>query len=464
MDWFTPWPTEALVAVSNYFLSEFPMVCSADVKASVVTTMGTYHDKVSESCESYFERFRRRTHVTPKSYLSFINGYKTLYSEKYNYINTLAERMNVGLDKLMEASKSVAQLSKDLVVKEKELAIASLKADKVVAEVTVSAEAATIVKNEVQVVKDRAQKIVEGIGQEKAYAEEKLEAAKPALEEAKAALNFPKDKINEEIVELLQPYLDMEDYTMENAKKVCGNVAGLLAWTRAMATFFGINKEVLPLKANLAIQESRLKLANSELNKAEAQLSDKQAEFDKVKAKCDAAMKEKQDLLDDAEMCRNKMQAASALIDGLSGEKVRWIEQSKEFKSQINRLVGDVLQLTGFLSYCGPFNQSFRNMLLKDIWEAELRSHKIPFTENLNLISALVDPPTISEWNLQGLPGDDLSVQNGIIVTKATRYPLLIDPQTQGKAWIKEKEKANAFQVHSYLQWSCHFHLNSLSG
>lgn len=44
-----------------------------------------------------------------------------------------------------------------------------------------------------------------------------------------------------------------------------------------------------------------------------------------------------QDLLDDAEMCRNKMQAASALIDGLSGEKVRWIEQSKEFKSQINR-------------------------------------------------------------------------------------------------------------------------------
>lgn len=34
-------------------------------------------------------------------------------------------------------------------------------------------------------------------------------------------------------------------------------------------------------------------------------------------------------------------------------------------------------------------------MLLKDIWEAELRSHKIPFTENLNLISALVDPPTV---------------------------------------------------------------------
>lgn len=57
------------------------------------------------------------------------------------------------------------------------------------AEVTVSAEAATVVKNEVQVVKDKAQKIVDGIEKEKAFAEEKLKAAQPALDEAEAALN-----------------------------------------------------------------------------------------------------------------------------------------------------------------------------------------------------------------------------------------------------------------------------------
>uniref|UniRef100_A0A4W3JWN9 Dynein axonemal heavy chain 8 n=1 Tax=Callorhinchus milii TaxID=7868 RepID=A0A4W3JWN9_CALMI len=448
MDWFSRWPLEALVAVSHYFLSEFYIACSPEIKTHVEETMSIFNDMVFQTCEDYFQRYRRRTHITPKSFLSFINSYKAVYSEKHMNINDLAEHMQMGLAKLMEATVSVAALATELAGKEKELAVASNNADKVLGEVTVSAQAAEMVKNEVLLVKEKAQKIVDEIESEKIVAEEKLLAAKPALEAAEAALQtFPKDNINEEMVELLQPYFIMEDYTFENAKKVCGNVAGLLAWTQAMAAFFGINKEVLPLKANLAIQENRLGRAMAELDAAQAQLDEKQAELDKVQAKFDAAMKEKMDLLHDAESCRAKMQAASALIDGLSGEKIRWTDQCKEFKAQINRLVGDVLLATAFLSYSGPFNQTFRDILMKSIWEPELQKRKIPYTDSLNLISFLVDQPTISEWNLQGLPGDDLSVQNGIIVTKATRYPLLIDPQTQGKIWIKNKEQHNELQV-----------------
>jgi dynein heavy chain len=87
----------------------------------------------------------------------------------------------------------------------------------------------------------------------------------------------------------------------------------------------------------LAIQEARLKVAMLDLDTAQGQLDEKQRELDAAMADYTKAMTEKQRLMDDAENCRRKMIAASALINGLADEKERWTEQSKEFKSQIGR-------------------------------------------------------------------------------------------------------------------------------
>lgn len=59
----------------------------------------------------------------------------------------------------------------------------------VLVEVTHRAREAETTKNHVLLAKDRAQQLVDVIAADKAVAEQKLEAARPALEEAEAALN-----------------------------------------------------------------------------------------------------------------------------------------------------------------------------------------------------------------------------------------------------------------------------------
>nr|XP_033322692.1 dynein heavy chain 5, axonemal isoform X1 [Megalopta genalis] len=517
IDWFQPWPKDALILVAKHFLHDFDIACTDAVKAELVNALGSIQDIVSMKSAEYFQRFRRATHVTPKSYLNFIGGYKNIYHSKQHELGEGAKRMDTGLAKLEEASRSVEILKCDLAVMEQELVQASEKAETVLLEVTERAMQAEAFKNQVQKVKEKAEQLVACIAEEKALAEQKLEAAKPALEEAEAALNtikpahiatvrklgrpphlimrimdcvlilfqrkigsvvpdntalcpkpswaeslklmasttfllqlqnYPKDIINNEMVELLQPYFKMEDYNMETARRVCGDVAGLLSWTKAMAFFHSVNKEVLPLKANLALQEARLKVAMEDLANAERELSEREMALQAVKEQYDSAVAEKQRLTDAANVCIRKMTAATALINGLGGEKIRWTEQSSEFKVQLGRLVGDVLLATGFLSYCGPYNQQFRAGLVSS-WMNTLATKSIPFTKNLNITNMLVDSATMSEWTLQGLPNDELSVQNALIVTKSSSYPLLVDPQNQGKMWIKNKECMNELQITS---------------
>ncbi len=45
------------------------------------------------------------------------------------------------------------------------------------------------------------------------------------------------------------------------------------------------------------------------------------------------------------------------------------------------------------------------------------------------MAAVLGEPVQIREWVIQGLPNDSFSIDNAIIVSKARRWPLLIDPQ-----------------------------------
>lgn len=104
-----------------------------------------------------------------------------------------------------------------------------------------------------------------------------------------ALVNFPKEQINDETVELLQPYFAAPDFNFESAKKASGNVAGLCNWAEAMCTYHEVAKVVEPKIATLREAEAELKVATKEKNAAEEKMAAVQAKLDEMQVGCGAS-------------------------------------------------------------------------------------------------------------------------------------------------------------------------------
>merc|ERR1719262_966349 len=200
-------------------------------------------------------------------------------------------------------------------------------------------------------------------------------------------------------------------------------------------------KIVKPKLGYLKEQEAKLKVAMTELAGAEAEMAKAQAILDGLNTQFNDAMANKQALEDKANMTKRKMDQANKLINGLAGEKIRWTEDSNNFASRRKRLIGDTALSCAFVTFCGPFNSEFRDKLNGEIFLQDCHTRGVPASEKVNLVEFLVDQGTIGEWALEGLPTDDLSVHNGIMVTRSSRYALMVDPQGQALRWIKSKEQ-----------------------
>ncbi|CAF4693648.1 unnamed protein product [Rotaria magnacalcarata] len=190
------------------------------------------------------------------------------------------------------------------------------------------------------------------------------------------------------------------------------------------------------LKSREQKAENSLRKASQKLARVERELERTEISLVQCQHDFDVAMQTKQTYQTDYNALLKRRNDANTLISGLTGEKIRWNEQNKAFELSIEKLIGNTILVTAFLSYCAPFNQDFRQSMLNE-WQKQIQRRTIPFSDNFNIIEQLNDEAT----NLQGLPNDDLSIRNGIIATSNYRYPLLIDRQLQGKSWIKTMER-----------------------
>jgi dynein heavy chain len=166
----------------------------------------------------------------------------------------------------------------------------------------------------------------------------------------------------------------------------------------------------------------------------------------KLEADFQAMVDKKNQLEKQVEDCKLKLDRAEKLIGGLGGEKTRWTQAAADLGEKYNNLTGDVLVSAGLVAYLGAFTSVYRNEQCAE-WVKMCSDAKIPASETFALSSILGEPVTIQQWTLAGLPTDSFSVDNGIVVANAKRWPLMIDPQGQANKWIKNMEKANGLKV-----------------
>lgn len=126
---------------------------------------------------------------------------------------------------------------------------------------------------------------------------------------------------------------------------------------------------------------------------------------------------------------------------------MRWSKDRETLSQKIINLIGDCLTTSAFLSYTGPFNYEFRKRMIYEDWREDIKTRNIPMSISFRLEELLTNDVEIAKWASEELPSDELSVQNGILATKATRWPLCIDPQLQAANWIKKKYEGPTFKV-----------------
>ncbi len=150
------------------------------------------------------------------------------------------------------------------------------------------------------------------------------------------------------------------------------------------------------------------------------------------------------------------MGRAEKLVVLLADEGVRWKETVENLGIEIEQLVGNVFLSCACISYTGAFTGVYRTQMVGK-WVEHCLERNIPTSQEFSLIKIMGDPVVIRGWNIANLPTDQVSIENGILATKAQRWALCIDPQQQANRWIKNMEKSNnlllmKFGINNFLR------------
>lgn len=518
IDWFFPWPEEALSKVAQYFLAEETGI-QPEFRDSVVKHMVMVHLNVLTYAEKYKEELRRFYYVTPKNYLDYIQNYRRMLRESGRKIQKAIKRLGGGLTKLKDASIAVDRMSVQLTDAKVIVDAKTVDVKALIKDIEAKTAVANVNQEKAEKKKEELAKAAVIIERESAKAAIALGEALPALEAAAAALEnldkddiselkafanpsesvinvcmcvqylkptgnedlnggwkgckamlgtmgfidklkkYEKDKIKDKWISGIKKYTKRKDFTPEAMMAKSRAAAGMLTWVLAICGYHAVAKNVEPLRIKVRNMEKAAAQGEKELAATTKLLGELEAELAILNENYRKADAELQDLLEKATTMERRLTSASNLLEGLAGERTRWGEEGGKLQLQADRVVGDGLLSASFLSYLGAFTYKYRCDMLDNTWSTDCGDRGIPMTSPFSVRDQLTTEATVQLWGSQGLPSDSSSVQSGILTTRASRFPLCIDPQQQAVRWIKKKESQSNLAVKRFTDGDFMKHL-----
>ncbi|GBG28853.1 Dynein heavy chain 5, axonemal [Hondaea fermentalgiana] len=205
IDWYLPWPTEALQAVADQRLADFELTCSDAVRASLVAHTGSVHALAQEQARAYNSQLQGSIHMTPKSFLSYLEQFKDMYAQRLEELTQKETQIELGLSKLVTGASDVEQLKVVLAQEEVKLRAAEEACNSMISSLEQSSMEAKKEADAVSRIKAACEAEAALITEEKNAAEEDLKAAQPFLEEAEKAANSIKPNDLNELKKLPKP-------------------------------------------------------------------------------------------------------------------------------------------------------------------------------------------------------------------------------------------------------------------
>eukprot|EP00750_Incisomonas_marina_P005719 INCI14099.2.p1 GENE.INCI14099.2~~INCI14099.2.p1 ORF type:complete len:3630 (-),score=727.81 INCI14099.2:1911-12800(-) len=491
--WFHGWPAEALAEVALKFL-EGVELGGPEVAGKLARIFAVVHQSVEKASDKMLAEHKRHNYVTPTHYLELVKGYSGILNAKRVQMGAQLKKLSDGVAKLDEGREQVETMSVDLAKKQEFVNQKQKECEKMVVDIMSEKRVADEQKLQVEADEQRINKEASECKAISDDAQRDLAVALPALEQAmlevdkldKSSISevkaytsppplvqlcleavmllfntktdwasakkkigesnflvqvktYDKDNVAAKTLGKLQKYIRNPQFQAEAVRKVSAAAGALCVWVHAINLYANVSKEVAPKRAALKKAQDALAIKQASLEEAQTKLTKLMAQLQKLNDQYQASSDEKEALKAEAVMLEQKLTRADNLVKGLAGEKVRWSESVGTYRQGIANTLGDALLASGSRSYLGPFDTQYRAELLK-IWFKAVDESQCAYSKDFTFAGFLSNPTDVRDWNIQGLPVDGYSTENGVIVTQCERWPLMIDPQAQANKWIKKME------------------------